>query len=243
MSGNELCFCGSGRKLKKCHYTVKADSKLADIYLSYIRFDRAVRDNEIGAKCLDKCSLCCNDFFFVSENEFMLVLDWLIRNEGIRSVKKYIDKAIAYQQSLEYGFPEIIRELELYMPPMKLEDAGRYLDDNFNWNRSLSCIFLENGRCSIYDARPTICRKYGVCHECHIICNKKQHFEEEQQLYRSILIFGEENIVLSKRPYPLFYYFSHFLSENYNSLTMQKLLMIQTKNEKAYAEFTMRLSS
>lgn len=32
MERNDKCFCGSGKKYKKCHYHISGESKLADMY-------------------------------------------------------------------------------------------------------------------------------------------------------------------------------------------------------------------
>lgn len=237
MSRNEKCFCGSGKKLKKCHSTVENNSKLADMYVKYAQFDSKVEKDGLKARCPKMCSSCCNDFFFISENEFLLILDSLLRKGGKTLVNSYIEKANEYQDYLMKHYPNIMRDLDSYMPDGKdVVEVRAYFNDNYNWNRSVSCIFLENGRCSIYEERPHICRIYGVCQTCEIINNKEIHFEEENELIWTEMIVGERTIM--KRPYPLFYYFSFFMNSTYYDMTMQKLLMIRSKTERKYAEFT-----
>lgn len=235
MGRNDKCFCGSGKKTKKCHYTVKETSKLAEIYKANVNFDLKVKNSNIHANCPVNCSSCCNDFFFVSENEFLLILDSIQRKGGKTLIETYQQKAEEYQSYLEVYYPDIMNMLDSFMPQGNREDTRIYFNDQFQWDRSKSCIFLENGKCTIYEDRPHICRMYGVCQCCPIINNEPYHFQEEVDLALTDLIKGERAIL--KRPYPLFYYFSFFLKQPYYDSIMQKLTMIRTKTEKEYAEF------
>ena len=47
MKCNDLCFCGSGKKHKKCHFDINPSSKLADIYRAYKEFDKYAKNNNI----------------------------------------------------------------------------------------------------------------------------------------------------------------------------------------------------
>lgn len=239
MSRNDLCFCGSGKKIKKCHMDVKPESKLADMYTRYNQFDKKVDTDGLHAKCLGGCSACCNHFFFVSENEFLLILDTLKRKGGAEYISSFISAALQYHKNMELHHPHIMQVLTKRMPTMPFEKAEQYRNDNFPWDCSLSCIFLEDGRCSIYEARPSVCRTYGVCDECSLIHNEPLHFDKERELYAVNLFIGS----ISKRPYPLFYWFSHFLSERYYETALQKLFWIQNRSEGDYAAFTRRLKS
>lgn len=238
MGRNDKCFCGSGKKVKKCHSTVNENSKLASIYVANINFDKYVDQEKISASCPKNCSACCSDFFFVSENEFLLILDSLLRKGGIALVQKYIKKSIEYHQYLESEFPEILSNLDILMPSYNssLSESSVFFNDNYNWDRSKKCIFLENGRCSIYTDRPHICRMYGVCATCEIVGNPNRKFSESMELAKTDIIEGDKSIL--KRPYPLFYYFSFFLNSDYYDLTMNKLTMIRIQDEFHYGKFT-----
>ncbi|WP_255257326.1 MULTISPECIES: SEC-C metal-binding domain-containing protein [unclassified Bacillus (in: firmicutes)] len=39
MGRNELCFCGSGKKQKKCHVNVDQDSYIGNLYKKYFEID------------------------------------------------------------------------------------------------------------------------------------------------------------------------------------------------------------
>ncbi|MCB6916224.1 YkgJ family cysteine cluster protein [Enterococcus avium] len=235
MSRNDPCFCGSGKKTKKCHSSIKENTKLADICIANVSFDRKVNQEKIQANCRENCSACCSDFFFVSENEFLLILDGLERKGGKKLIDNYIQKALEYQSYLMEKYPETLKALDSFMPQGTPNESKSYFNDNFDWDRSKPCIFLESGKCTIYENRPLICRTYGVCDTCEIICNPTRHFEEEKKLLEGMMLNGDE--VILKRPYPLFYYFSYFLREEYFDQVMTKLSLIRTLPEYQYTNY------
>ena len=73
MERNDRCFCGSGIKYKKCHYRINGESKLANIYRAYNEYDNACIQKGICNNCRKGCSQCCNDYFFISESEFLQI--------------------------------------------------------------------------------------------------------------------------------------------------------------------------
>lgn len=81
MKCNDLCFCGSGKKHKKCHFDINPSSKLADIYRAYKEFDKYAKNNNIYNNCISGCYRCCKGVrFFITENEFMIILDYIMTN-------------------------------------------------------------------------------------------------------------------------------------------------------------------
>lgn len=216
---------------------MKDSSKLASIYIANVDFDKYVNEEKIGANCPKECSACCSDFFFITENEFLLILDSLLRKGGTALVNKYIARANEYHQYLDNGFPDIINNLDKHMPRSdSLSSVQKYFNDNYGWNRSKSCIFLEDGRCSIYEDRPHICRMYGVCATCEIISNPERKLSVAVKLAETDIIMGSRPIL--KRPYPLFYFFSFFLNGKYYETMMKKLSMIRSQDDLGYGNFT-----
>lgn len=238
MSRNEECFCGSGKKQKKCHSPVSVGSKLSDMYVKYYAYDNKIEQLKLSGKCPRNCFRCCSDYFSVSENEFLLVLDFLLRKGGQDLVDRYKKKADDYYQYMSLHFPEVTDELDKYVSDMESLEKSllKFVDPNYFKSKQLKCIFLENYKCSIYEARPTICRTYGMCLSCNFINNREIHFKEEEDLASTQLIEGKR--IIMKRPYPLFYYFSYFLNKDQYDGTMKKLSMIRSRSEKGYAEYT-----
>lgn len=78
--------------------------------------------------------------------------------------------------------------------------------------------FLENGRCSIYNVRPCVCRQYGTTKKCDLIGNLDINAIECDDLsdtayYLDNGLENEDRKIL-KRPYPIYYWFGYFLGDN-----------------------------
>ena len=109
---NDPCPCGSGKKYKKCHYHISGESKLADMYRKNAAFDEACQNLEITNLCVDGCSICCSDYFFVSENEFLMIAENLM-SEG-ESIESYIEKAKNTEKIIQEQYPELIEKMNLH---------------------------------------------------------------------------------------------------------------------------------
>ncbi|NIP61853.1 MAG: hypothetical protein GWN01_01980 [Nitrosopumilaceae archaeon] len=58
--------------------------------------------------------------------------------------------------------------------PNIYETLENGIDHKFHKSSSCcNCPYLENGLCSVYDVRPTICRLYGAMGECPYGCQPK----------------------------------------------------------------------
>ncbi|HAP5732883.1 TPA: hypothetical protein IU259_001050 [Enterococcus faecalis] len=235
MERNAKCFCGSGKKIKKCHFTVEPDSKLANMYLDYLSFDKIIESRQKFNQCPKGCSKCCNDLFDVSENEFLLILDEIMRIGGKSLLDQYKKKAIEYGEYLRLNFPKVMKKIDSSMPQSKnVLNILSYMMDGSDWDKSKSCIFLEDGKCSIYNARPVVCRKYGTCTSCPISKNEPIVVNSLDDV--AYIVYKDKTLL--KRPYPLFYWFSHFLQGDYETMTFIKLKMMREKNELEYGAFT-----
>ena len=143
--------------------------------------------------------------------------------------------------------PEIMKNLNEYMPQSVNKVDESFLRDYINPDDLPPCIFLdENNRCSIYSVRPAICRGYGVTEKCAIINNEKLEFPEKSKMYIETTVISRIDGVGSqrlKRPYPLFYWFAVFLEDMYYYLTMEKVKKISNTPNDAYYEFTKIIQS
>ena len=171
MERNDRCFCGSGIKYKKCHYRINGESKLANIYRAYNEYNNACIQKGICNNCRKGCSQCCNDYFFISESEFLQILEELIYRKI--NINDYISKAKAVKKHIQEVHPEIIKKLNEFMPKSVDNIDESFFKDSINPPDLPACIFLDNNKCSIYNVRPSICRGYGTTEECRIIKNKK----------------------------------------------------------------------
>lgn len=240
---DKKCFCGSGKSHSKCHMEIEEESYLARIYRSYSAFDKEVYKSHKNANCLNGCSECCNHFFFISENEFLLILDFLEAKGGIQLIKEYIKRAKDYELYMKENFPKIMKDLDDYMEPSRGQCDYHYFDDDYKWSREKECIFLEKGKCSIYKARPSVCRGYGVSEYCDIIDKEKQEIKAKKEMINSTTFVEYNHKHILKRGYPIFYWFSFFLSEKYMKTTNIKLQMIRKKSQKEYYELSQYLAN
>lgn len=237
---SEKCFCGSGKKKKKCHPYVIKNSKLADIYLAYQNFDKKVYKEHIAASCPNDCCECCYDFFFISENEFLTILDYLMVQGNYQI---FMEKAKNYADFIKKHYPNIHKDIDCYMETMNNENFdAKYFNDNYFWKRDIPCIFLKNGKCAIYEVRPAVCRGYGVCQYCSKINNNLNILKEQDRMIETTTYIKNETTRILKRAYPIYYFFSYFLSDKYFKTTLIKLNYIRNLTEKEYADFCEKLS-
>lgn len=242
MERNDRCFCGSGIKYKKCHYRINGESKLANIYRAYNEYNNACIQKGICNNCRKGCSQCCNDYFFISESEFLQILEELIYRKI--NINDYISKAKAVKKHIEKFHPEIIKKLNKFMPKSVDNIDESFFKDSINPPDLPACIFLDNNKCSIYNVRPSICRGYGTTEKCRIIKNKKYDFEEKYKMYNEASIIshsGDTTKSILKRTYPLFYWFAYFLDDSWYNFTMEKLRRIRDDKNDAYYDFTRKL--
>lgn len=239
MERNDKCFCGSGIKYKKCHLRINGESKLANIYRAINAYDIACKEKNIYNACINGCSKCCSDFFFISENEFLMIVEELLyRKENINN---YITKAKDVMENINKTHPDVIKKLDEYMPTSFNEGLNsEYFKDDFNDSDLPKCIFLnENNKCTIYDIRPFVCRTYGTTKLCEYIKNPISSFEEEQKmiLESKIITDIKNSEPIVKRPYPIFYWFGFFLEKEYYYLTMKKVENIKNMRLDDYYNF------
>lgn len=246
MGRNDLCFCGSGKKYKRCHSTIRENSKLANMYRAYSSFDEYAKKEKLANNCPVGCHSCCDGVhFFVCENEFLLILDFLLMNKK-SDIESIIERAIDYCRIFKKVFPDAYMLLEEKLPTQKVngDSISSVYDKYFNdvLDRGLEhmlpeCIFMDgNELCSIYSVRPGICRFYGTTNHCDKLGNGKLVINETKKLIEQtdFLRSKKSSAVLQKRPYPLFYWFSHFMLGNYYDVSIKKVETIKNLTEEGY---------
>ncbi|EAE6702371.1 hypothetical protein BG453_14590, partial [Listeria monocytogenes] len=65
MGRNDMCFCGSGIKKKKCHSNYQEGTPIASIIKTYCDFDEYAKKIGITNNCPINCQECCKDIFSV----------------------------------------------------------------------------------------------------------------------------------------------------------------------------------
>lgn len=241
MGRNDVCFCGSGKKKKKCHRDIEAGSAFANMVDLYQRLDDTIQIGIGNIRCQKGCYSCCYQYFTVTSVEFYYLLSRLIDEKGMSKAQEFIDRG--YQDYLTYqeNHPDIIKVLKENHQSKNNDDSmfimNRLIETNKNapMHNPNPCPFLdpETKGCSVYQYRPSVCRTYGVSYETRLeipfaICEHIQDgldYQPEmadigdyQEELMRLGVFGLGEQVIVDKPYPLFY-FCKIVKENPNSIT------------------------
>lgn len=100
---------------------------------------------KMGATCRDGCSHCCMLPASTTIPEMVPVVDHLVGRTDWPELKPKLER--------------LIRQNLLAMSSVDLSDKAQR--DVF-FKSKVPCIFLEDGRCSIYEVRPAVCRYHYV---------------------------------------------------------------------------------
>lgn len=227
MARNDPCFCGSGKKQKKCHPEIHEKSIGARLLKIYNTLDQEIQtyyanhcENNI---CIKGCNECCYTDFSLSTIEFDLIT-YEIRRKSKPQIEEIINRAEKLWDIIKTKYPEYIDLLE--------EDSTDRIDVYYKSmqidtkQEDFKCPFLDNsGACIIYDVRPIICRTYGVAYYDRklpnhgiTICSKigdslaatswqanlTRHFDEI--LSFSNINIPDQDINIDIRKRPMFYY-------------------------------------
>lgn len=233
MGRNDLCFCGSGKKHKKCHSDINSESAFAKMIELHNKTDELIKENAQfdKLKCKKGCAECCYQNFSISTVEFYYLIYKIYTNYGIERVNEYFKKG--YEMWIEYE-KKYPKNAEFYK--LNTESIDKYksinnlklinnLSDKSPMYNEFPCPFLnlEEKSCGVYEDRPFICRHYGLGYlekyDSKIAFCEKTADGDTYQDYmadlRSILDDTQEmdlyyskkyNQVAYDRSFPIFYY-------------------------------------
>lgn len=231
---NSPCFCGSGKKLKKCHSDITPDSRVGRVLGLYKELNERISDYKLKnpshqSLCFAGCSSCCYHSFAVSDFEFKLI----VREIKGWSEEKINNLRITFQKQLEYlktEFSDIYKNLEedsSFRPDIEFK---QYMMTVESYNMPCPLLNTTNGECIIYDSRPFICRAHGTTYyidDEYSVCDKISSNTENSKrtpdvsdlnnrypFVTNIVIDGKINPI---RKYPLIYWLK-MLFENYDDL-------------------------
>ncbi|WZX99651.1 YkgJ family cysteine cluster protein [Bacillus sp. FSL W7-1360] len=236
-SPKDPCFCGSGRKIKKCHSDVHPDSRAAHLLRNYLSLDKKKEEYrtkiEQNSPCQKGCFICCHDDFAISEVEF----EWIMRamkKWPAEKVERVYDIALQQcQHVMEYS-PDVWSRLEGDAnTDVEVLEKDAYYYANSRKRNVFPCPLLdvENQSCSVYKERPFICRTHGSFHYgeaengkryiCDFITVNGRFIETHPDaIEENINIERISNLedpytkeVHSRRPYPIFYWFYLFYKQ------------------------------
>ncbi len=203
MGRNDLCFCGSGKKLKKCHLEIDEKSMIANLLKLYNKIDNKITDHYLSTgndhKCKKGCAECCYNQTRISEIEYNLIQYELLK----WSESSIMDLSIKVQRLwniLKQKHPELIKQLETSRDGqmVKIMDEQKKIFDFAD----VECPFLDlsTNTCSIYNVRPLVCRTFGVTYQSvqddgFVLC-KNLNIDELKEFGCDISEFREDAIRL-----------------------------------------------
>ncbi len=102
-----------------------------------------------------KCSDCCsNTFPTMTQTEFDYLKAWMEKNNY--PLEKIQERAELIQEDYQKKFGKRLAVVDKELA--EFDFRGSENPHNYKF----SCPFLEGGQCSIYEARPLICRGFGL---------------------------------------------------------------------------------
>ena len=108
-------------------------------------------------RCVPGCSDCCRQQVLAGFDEWRIAHAWILENLDVETQRAIVGKAEALLLDAESAIP-------VWMRLRGMDDTTDEYLRTINGalrNQSTPCPFLECDRCSIYAARPSICRAYG----------------------------------------------------------------------------------
>lgn len=233
ISRNDPCFCGSGKKHKKCHSDVHADSRASYLINLNATIDKKVKDFQESTgdipPCHNGCSNCCYDDFSISEIEFELIMREM-KSWNQEDVERVYDIALDQCEEVKKDRPDTWRNLEIFVRGndgeafrKQIENHGTILRNKF------PCPLLDENTksCKVYESRPMVCRSYGTTHfkknnyssfeVCEYIPDSIEHAkktpntDDEQLLAMQFTnLTTPSGEMAIQRPYPIYYWFHIF---------------------------------
>lgn len=202
----------------------------------YQRLDETIDNHYASRKkkppCSKGCASCCSQFFEVSELEYSLIFEYLMKlPEEERAAIG--NKATILFEAFKDHWTDFYTEFFKTDP---LDDTNRdmnaqsYYDHPERFSVVLPCVFLaDDGSCQIYDTRPTTCRTTGVGFLHHYnpgaVCNYIKcglltpFWQADLRALREDIdsikwIESTSNNIGFKRQYPLFFYVYDSIARN-----------------------------
>ncbi len=142
-----------------------------------------VEDRHACMRCDEGCSDCCGQLPLVTFAEWRLLHGWMLANLTAEERREAVGRC---EKFLEDESTVLPRWLRLGGMDLESSAAMEYIDDIFG-NEATPCPLLVDGRCSVYAARPLVCRAYGRMMRteedtlyCQRIADKLVPYEKEK---------------------------------------------------------------
>jgi len=132
-------------------------SLVVGLFHSQIDAATAARRKRIEAightlACAEGCNHCCKNVVIVFDGEAVAITEWLRQPEQAEALAAFRARYPAWKQQLA----RIIEAWDAAMSTGNGGAAERVLMQA--WKEQVMCAFNVDGKCSIYEVRPAICR-------------------------------------------------------------------------------------
>jgi Fe-S-cluster containining protein len=188
--------------------------------------------NNIEPYCKAGCFYCCNDFFFVSDIEFDIIIKEL-EKWSKNKFNRLLQRIESYWNQFQKKYPTVAYDFQVhkYTFGQLINEINRSEIIN---KTSIPCPFLDNeGKCSIYNVRPFVCRTFGTTKSivnndefqykiCDLVGGQSEYdkskfvestvFDEESKAIFNVIYDARTNIGYQKRGTTILYYaYRHFI--------------------------------
>ncbi|MGL6107643.1 YkgJ family cysteine cluster protein [Romboutsia sp.] len=243
MNKEKKCFCGNKKCREQLHKNIKSNSKYAKTFKLYNKIDKVIKEDintlNLNPKCGKGCSECCHQVFAISEVEFCIIIDYLLEHSK-NEIQTIFEKSYDIYNYIKNEDPIYFNKLKT-----NIEGGDAYDFINFTMPSPETvipkgCIFLNyKNECSIYKVRPLICRTHGIAffneEENNKICSKLEISSKNRNEFVDLTTYKDDmyglfsfrhnNKLVSKRPYPIFYWFYHLKENNINLNQFRKSIL------------------
>ncbi len=206
------------------------------INLDYV--DSFLAKNYSYVKCLNGCNACCYDYFYVSLPEFYLTL------YGLRQMPFNLDffynKANKTYDHFNKHYNNEIKRLQFNSESLLESVVNDFEEGEYvNYQSLPECIFLNNGKCSIYKYRPNTCRKYGTTITCELIENEDLQDNDEVNyklfpLIENTQLVNSNQLLTKTHRYPLWFLYSYFLKPEFRPFVISNLNKMLDLDEESF---------
>jgi Fe-S-cluster containining protein len=164
----------------------------------YEKLDNALKPLSKAVPCKAGCAYCCHTLVLTSQLEIEMIKEYI--------TSRYSDDKLSEFMAKIEKHKNMLTNIAFDKDGIFSEEATKaYLSSN------IPCAFLdENNRCSIYESRPFICRKYLVFNSPDVCANP---FNKTNQYYSGYHSTVKEAIIkLNQLTYGMNYKYKHLQS-------------------------------
>lgn len=211
--------------------TENKKSKYAKIISSYDAFQQEIIVMQNQSHCASSCSLCCNDVFYITLQEFLTIMAFYIKEKKVHRLLGIYKKAKIQSKYIAENYKGVHLEIN---SNYDIKDP-RFFNILMNINLKETCPFLNRlGKCDCYDARPIICREYGNTTTCMIISNPQNPIAN--RILDNVAIMSDGINIFLKKPRPIYFFIEKYLSPGKISSTFNLVKSFVEDNEEDFTK-------